>query len=99
MGLAGTLGVPSVSSRQLQVFHRRAVIESPPADASADSLGGVEADDGFGYYFKGDAHARSVRASWWISTHIAEAAGVHIAGRLEEVDDWSAIASGRDILS
>jgi hypothetical protein len=64
----------------LLVFHRRAVIESPPADASADSLGSVEADDGFGYYFKGDAHARWVRASEWISTHIAEAAGVTSPG-------------------
>jgi hypothetical protein len=36
----------------------------------------VEADDGFRYYIKGDAHGRRVRASEWITTHIAEE--VHI---------------------
>lgn len=65
---------------QLQLFHRRAVIEFPPVDPSADSLGSVEADDGFRYYAKGDAHGRPVRASEWISTHIAEAVGVTSPG-------------------
>ncbi|SFO26104.1 hypothetical protein SAMN05216330_102448 [Bradyrhizobium sp. Ghvi] len=65
---------------QLQFFHRRAVIQYPPADQSADSLGSVEADDGFRYYVKGDAHGRPVRASEWISTHIAEAVGVTSPG-------------------
>jgi hypothetical protein len=81
----GPAGVPpvnfaaaplSVVALQLPLFARKALIEYPPKTASADSLGEVEADDRHRYYIKGDAHGRLVRASEWISTHIAEE--VHI---------------------
>lgn len=61
---------------QLQLFNRKALIEYPPAKASADSRGEVEADDACRYYIKGDAHGRPVRASEWLSTQIAEMVGV-----------------------
>lgn len=62
--------------QQLQMFPRKALIEFPKVKATADALGEVEADDMFRYYVKGDSHARPVRASEWLCTHIAEAAGV-----------------------
>jgi hypothetical protein len=66
---------PSLA-RQDGLFYRKALIEYPQSTLSADSLGEVEADDYHRYYIKGDAHGRRVRASEWISTHIAEE--VHI---------------------
>jgi hypothetical protein len=54
------------------MFIRRALVEYPPRQPTADSLGEVEADDGHRYYVKGDAHGKMVRASEWIATHIAE---------------------------
>lgn len=65
---------------QFQLFHRRALILFPPSTQTADSLGEVEADDGFRYYVKTDSHGRAVRASEWISTHLAEAVGITAPG-------------------
>jgi hypothetical protein len=70
------IGSPSASLQQTVLFSRKAIIEYPQQTPSADSLGEVEADDGHRYYIKGDAHGRRVRASEWLSTHIAEE--VHI---------------------
>ncbi|WP_315747566.1 MULTISPECIES: HipA family kinase [unclassified Bradyrhizobium] len=64
------------SGQQLQLFHRRALIVFPPAMLTADSMGEVEADDGLRYYVKSDVHGKAVRASEWISTHLAEAVGI-----------------------
>lgn len=61
---------------QLRFFHRKAQIEYPKVLPTADSLGQVEADDGQHYYVKDDAHGRPVRASEWISTHVAEMVGI-----------------------
>ena len=62
--------------QQFQLFCRKAIIEFPPKQQTADSLGEVEADDNCLYYIKGDAQGRSVRASEWICTQIAEAIGI-----------------------
>ena len=61
---------------QHQLFARRALVVYPPQKATADSQGEVEADDGHRYYIKGDAHGKSVRASEWICTHLAEDIGI-----------------------
>jgi hypothetical protein len=61
---------------QQQMFPRRAVIEFPPKEHSADSMGEVEADDQHRYYVKGDVHGRPVRASEWLCTRIAEHVGI-----------------------
>jgi hypothetical protein len=45
-------------------------------EEQAFELPAVEADDNCLYYVKGDAHGRSVRASEWICTQIAEAVGI-----------------------
>jgi hypothetical protein len=58
------------------MFPRKALIEYPPAKLTADCLGMVDADDGGSYYIKGDVPGRSVRASEWLGTHIAEAVGI-----------------------
>jgi hypothetical protein len=58
------------------LFARKALVESPPRQRTADALGEVIADDQHHYYVKGDAHGRLVRASEWICTHLAE--DVHI---------------------
>jgi hypothetical protein len=57
---------------QFQLFARRAVVEYPKTLPSADSLGEAEADDGHRYYIKGDINGVPIRASEWISTHLAE---------------------------
>jgi hypothetical protein len=62
--------------QQSQMFARTALIEYPPKERTADSLGEVEADDGHRYYIKGDANGTPVRASEWISTHLAEFVGI-----------------------
>ncbi|HWX63499.1 hypothetical protein, partial [Bradyrhizobium sp.] len=61
---------------QFQLFPRKALIQYPKAQPTADSLGEVEADDRFRYYIKGDAHGRPVRASEWLGTHLAESVGI-----------------------
>jgi hypothetical protein len=66
------IAAPSAIAQQGHLFYRKALIEYPPSSSTADSLGEVEADDYHRYYIKGDAHGRSVRASEWICTHIAE---------------------------
>jgi hypothetical protein len=65
-----------MTTGQFQLFHRRALQLFPPAVRTADSLGEVEADDGFRYYVKADAPGKAIRASEWISTHLAEAVGI-----------------------
>jgi hypothetical protein len=61
---------------QLQMFPRKALIQFPRSQRSADSMGEVEADDTFRYYIKGDAGGKPVRASEWLGTQIAEAIGL-----------------------
>lgn len=62
--------------RQHPLFARKAQLEFPPSTHSADALGEVEADDTFRYHVKGDANGSPVRASEWISTHLAEEVGI-----------------------
>lgn len=65
-----------VPQRQHPLFARKAQMEFPPSTHSADALGEVEADDTFRYHVKGDANGSPVRASEWISTHLAEEVGI-----------------------
>src|SRR5688572_5208932 len=67
-------------STQLVLFSRKALIEYPPTVPTADSAGYVEADDQQRYYIKGDSNGRPVRASEWLSTHMAEMVGVAAPG-------------------
>ena len=86
------------SPQQFQLFARKAIIEFPPKQQSADSLGEVEADDNCLYYVKGDAHGRSVRASEWICTQIAEAIGIAApAPAVIELQDGSTVFGSRRI--
>jgi hypothetical protein len=70
------LAPQSLSSGQIVMFSRKAIIEYPPKKSTADSLGLVEADDHHNYYIKGDAHGRLVRASEWLGCNISEAVGI-----------------------
>jgi hypothetical protein len=83
--------------RQMPLFARKAIIEFPPAKKTADAQGEVEADDGFRYHIKGDAHGRFVRASEWISTHIAEEVGISAPTPMviEKIDGTSVFGSRR----
>ena len=66
---------PAIQLQQ-QMFPRRALVEYPQAERTADSLGEVDADDQHRYYVKGDAHGRPVRASEWLCTRMAEHVGI-----------------------
>lgn len=66
----------AVMPRQMQMFSRKAIIEFPPSERSADYLGEVQADDTHYYYIKGDQPGRLVRASEWICTNISETVGI-----------------------
>ena len=61
---------------QLQMFARRALVQFPKVEPSADSFGEVEADDGALYYIKGDVNGKATRASEWLGTQLAEAVGL-----------------------
>jgi hypothetical protein len=65
-----------IEPRQAQMFTRKAILEFPQKEPTADSLGEIEADDNHRYYIKGDAHGRRVRASEWLGSHISEAIGI-----------------------
>src|ERR1700693_1422321 len=65
-----------IGDRQLPLFARKATIQFPKKENSADSLGEVEADGGFRYYVKVEAHGRPFGDTEWITTQIAEE--VHI---------------------
>lgn len=97
--LAGLVIAPLVTSavQQIAFFPRKALNEFPPKEKSADSLGEAEADDNFRYYIKGDAHGRRVRASEWISTHIAEEVGIAApaATVIERQDNTTVFGSRR----
>lgn len=74
---AATIVAPAPAvARQTPLFARKAIVELPLRQNSADALGEVEADDQHYYYVKSDAHGQPVRASEWICTHLAE--DVHI---------------------
>jgi hypothetical protein len=47
---------------------RKAVVQFPKVEPSADSLGEVEADDSFLYHIKGDVNGKATRASEWLGT-------------------------------
>ena len=64
------------SARQMPLFARRALNEYPQLEETADSMGEVEADDGLIYHIKGDARGSPMRASEWISSHLAEEVGI-----------------------
>ena len=66
----------AIAPSQKSMFLRKAKIEYPPKEHSADSLGEVEADDQHRYYVKGDIQGKLVRASEWLSTNISEAIGI-----------------------
>jgi hypothetical protein len=83
---------------QLQLFPRKALIQYPRAKATADSLGEAEADDGFRYFIKGDAHGKAIRASEWLGTHLAEMVGISApAPCVIELQDGSTVFGSRRI--
>jgi hypothetical protein len=83
---------------QFQLFPRKALIQYPKAQPTADSMGEAEADDGFRYFIKGDAHGRPVRASEWLGTHLAESVGISApAPCLIELQDGSIVFGSRRI--
>lgn len=83
---------------QYQFFPRKALIQFPQSQPSADSLGEVEADDRFRYYVKGDAHTRPVRASEWLGAHLAETVGISApAPSIIELQDGALVFGSRRI--
>jgi hypothetical protein len=58
------------------MFPRKALVQFPKVQPSADSLGEVEADVSFLYYIKGDVNGKPTRASEWLGTQLAEAIGL-----------------------
>ena len=83
---------------QLQLFARKALIQYPKAKQTADSLGEVEADDGFRYFIKGDAHGKPVKASEWLGTQLAESVGISApAPCIVELQDGSKVFGSRRI--
>jgi hypothetical protein len=83
---------------QLQLFPRKALIQYPKAKPTADSLGEVEADDGFRYFIKGDAHGKPVKASEWLGTHLAESVGISApAPCIVELQDGTNVFGSRRI--
>jgi hypothetical protein len=83
---------------QFQLFPRKALIQYPKAKPTADSLGEVEADDGFRYFIKGDAHGKPVRASEWLGTHLAESVGVSApAPCIVELQDGTHVFGSRRV--
>ena len=73
-------------------------MQFPKAQPSADSLGEVEADDGFLYYIKGDVSGKATRASEWLGTQLAEAVGLAApAPCIIELQDGSKVFGSRRI--
>lgn len=83
---------------QLQMFPRKALVQFPKAEPSADSLGEVEADDSFLYYIKGDVAGKATRASEWLGTQLAEAIGLAApTPSVIELQDGSTVFGSRRI--
>jgi hypothetical protein len=83
---------------QLQMFPRKALVQFPKVQPSADSLGEVEADDGFLYYIKGDVAGKATRAGEWLGTQLAEAIGLAApAPCIIELQDGSTVFGSRRI--
>ncbi|MCP1247340.1 hypothetical protein NKW54_15625 [Acetobacter cerevisiae] len=77
IAINGRISLPtSIVPRQIPLFTRKAIVEFPQSQETADALGEVEADDRHLYYIKGDSHGHFTRASEWLSTHIAEEVGI-----------------------
>lgn len=80
------------------MFPRKALVQFPKLEPSADSLGEVEADDHFLYYVKGDLAGIAIRANEWLGTHIAEAVGLaDSAPCVIELQDGSTVFGSRRI--
>jgi hypothetical protein len=67
---------------QLQMLPRKAIVQYPKVEQTADSLGEVEADDGIRYFVKGDEPGRATRASEWLGTLPAECVGISVPAPL-----------------
>ena len=79
------------------MFIRKAVIEFPPKEITADSAGEVEAEDGQRYYIKGDQNGCPIRASEWLSTRICEAVAISAPSHalIERIDGTIVFGSRR----
>ena len=83
---------------QYQLFPRKALVQFPKVEPSADSAGEVEADDGFLYYIKGDVAGKATRASEWLGTQMAEALGLAApAPCIIQLQDGSTVFGSRRI--
>ena len=76
--LSAQATLPVRDPRQLEFFPRRAKIEFPPLEQTADCRGLVQAEDSGWYYVKPDSNGKPTRANEWICYQLAERVGIAV---------------------